>query len=358
MRSSRSARTEVAGQRAGRVIDLRSDTITRPTEAMREAMARAEVGDDVYGEDPTVNALEAEAARRMGKTAGLFVPSGTMANLLGVMAQTQKGDEVIVDSEAHIYHNEAGALSAVGGTIPKPLPTEWGCISGAQLEAALRPADPHYPPTRLVCIENTHNRHGGVAIPAEQIDDLADAAHRHGIRVHLDGARIFNAAVALGVAASWLAAPVDSVTFCLSKGLSAPVGSVLCGDAEFILRARRFRKMLGGGMRQAGIIAAAGLVALEQMIDRLADDHRLARQLAEALAPLDGLRIDLPRVQTNMVRVDLERHDGRTIVGRLRERGVRVSTAWRSRLRLVTNRHVTPDDVPVVVEAFRLALSA
>ena len=345
-----------AGRSASRVIDLRSDTITQPTDAMREAMAGAVVGDDVYGEDPTVNAFEALAAERMGKAAAVFVPTGTMANLVAVMSHTQKGDEVIVDTEAHIFNHEAGALATVGGTLPRALPTEWGCISGAQLEAALRPPDVHFPPTRLVVVENTHNRHGGTVATADQIDDLAAAAHRHGIRVHLDGARLFNAAVALGVPASRLAASVDSVTFCVSKALSAPVGSVLCGDAKVIARARRFRKMVGGGMRQAGVLAAAGIVALEQMVDRLADDHRLARALAGALAALPGLTVDLARVQTNMVRIDLGDRDARQVATDLRARGVKVGLLGPHRLRLVTHRHVTPDDVPIVVEAFRAAL--
>lgn len=340
----------------GRVIDLRSDTVTQPTDAMREAMARAEVGDDVYGEDPTINALEALSAGVTGKAAGLFVASGTMANLVAIMAHTQKGDEVFFDDQAHTYHNEAGGFATLAGTLPRLLPTEWGCISGAQFEAALRPADVHYPPTRLVCIENTHNRHGGVAIPFEAINDLAEAAHRHGVPVHMDGARLFNAAVALGVPAARLAAPVDSVTFCLSKGLSAPVGSVVCGDHAFIERARRFRKMVGGGMRQAGVVAAAGIVALETMVDRLADDHRLARLLAEGLSAIPEISIDMARVQTNIVRLDLPRHDARAVAERLQARGVRVLATGAHAIRIVTNRHVTAADAPAVIEAFRSAL--
>lgn len=340
-----------------RAIDLRSDTVTHPTEAMRDAMARAKVGDDVYREDPTINALEALAAERTGMAAAIFVPSGTMANLLAVMAHTQKGDEVIADSEAHILHYEGGALATLAGTMPRALPTEWGCISGDQLESALRPPNVHYPPTGLVCLENTHNRHGGVVISLEQIKDLAESAHRHGIPVHMDGARLFNAAVALGVPAAALAAPVDSVAFCLSKGLSAPVGSLLCGGSAFVDRARRFRKMLGGGMRQAGVLAAAGIVALEQMVDRLADDHRIARVLAEALASIPGLEIDLERVQTNIVRVDLVGHDAGAVANRLLEHGVWVGASGPRRIRLVTNRHIVPDDVPVVVQAFQTVLS-
>jgi threonine aldolase len=241
--------------------------------------------------------------------------------------------------------------------MPRPLPTESGYITAAQLQAALRPPDAHHAPTALVCVENTHNRHGGTIAPLEAIDALADAAHQHGIRVHMDGARLFNAAVALGVPAARVAAGVDSVAFCLSKGLSAPVGSVLCGGREFVARARHARKMLGGGMRQAGVIAAAGIVALDTMVDRLADDHRVARHLAGALAGIPGLRVDLARVQTNIVRVELSGHDARTLAGRLRGQGVRVSLIGPGMIRLVTNRHVAMDDVPLVAAAFRAALA-
>jgi len=351
-----SSRAGPAAPPALRVIDLRSDTVTEPTDAMREAMAGARVGDDVFGEDPTVNVLEALAARTTGKAAALFVPTGTMANVLAVMCHTQKGDEVLVEAESHIYNMEAGSLSALAGTLPRPLVTERGCFTGEQIEATLRPRDPHYAPTRLVCLENTHNRHGGTVATLEQIEEVAAAAHRHDLRVHLDGARLFNAVVALGVPAARLAASPDSVTFCLSKGLSAPVGSLLCGEADFVTRARHFRKMLGGGMRQAGVIAAAGIVALEQMVDRLADDHRAARGLAEALAGLSGLRIDASRVQSNMVRIDLEHRDARPLAATLARRGVRVSTPGPRRLRIVTHRHVTSEDIPLVVDAFRWAL--
>lgn len=337
------------------VIDLRSDTVTQPTEAMREAMARAEVGDDVYGEDPTVKALEALAAERVGKETAVFVPTGTMANVIAVMSQTQKGDEVVVDADAHIYGLEAGALATLAGTLPRPLATEWGYISPAQLESVLRPPDPHYAPTRLVALENTHNRHGGTVTTVEQTEALAETAHRRGLRVHLDGARIFNAAAALGVSAARLAAPADSVGFCLSKGLSAPVGSLLCGDRETIARARHFRKMLGGGMRQAGVLAAAGIVALEHMVDRLADDHRVARLLAEGLSTVPGVRVEMARVQTNIVRVDLER-EARPFADVLRARGVRVSVIGARRLRLVTHRHIGPEHVPIVIEVFNAAL--
>jgi threonine aldolase len=341
-----------------RAIDLRSDTITLPTEAMRRAMATAEVGDDVMGEDPTVNRLEAMAAARTGKAAALFVPTGTMANLLAIMAHTTRGDEVLLDDQSHTYLMERGAMAAVAGVMPRPLPTERGHLTGPQVAAALRPPDVHHAPTALVCVENTHNRHGGTVPPVEAVDELASVARPRGIRVHIDGARVFNAACALGLPVSRVAAEADSVTFCLSKGLSAPVGSVLCGSEEFIRRARHFRKMVGGGMRQAGVLAAAGIVALETMVDRLVDDHRVARQIAEALADVAGLQVDLTRVQTNIVRVETPGRAARTVADQVRAQGVRVGVMGPHTIRLVTNRHVAAGDVPTVVAAFREALSA
>jgi threonine aldolase len=308
------------------------------------------------GEDPTVNALEARAAERTGKEAGLFVPTGTMANLVAIMAHAQRGDEVILDDQAHTYLMEAGALATVAGVMPRPLPTEQGCITADQFESVLRPVDVHHAPTRLVCIENTHNRHGGTIAPPQVVEQLASAAHRRGILVHMDGARVFNASVALGLPVARVAAPADSISFCLSKGLSAPVGSLVCGSREFVARARHFRKMVGGGMRQAGVLAAAGLVALDTMVDRLADDHRVARRLAEILAGLEGVRIDLERVQTNIVRVELPERDARGLAAQLRERGVKVSVLGAHAIRLVTNRHVSEDDVPAVAAALRSVL--
>jgi threonine aldolase len=343
----------MAARSVSRIIDLRSDTVTQPTDAMREAMARAEVGDDVFGEDPTVNRLEALAAERTGKAAGLFVPTGTMANLLAIMVHTARGDEVILDDQSHTYLMETGGMATVAGVIPRPLPTEWGHITRGQLEAALRPVDVHHAPARLLCIENTHNRQGGTVAPLDAVDAVASVAHEHGMRVHMDGARLFNASVALDAPASRVCASADSVSFCLSKGLSAPVGSVLCGPSDFVQRARHFRKMVGGGMRQAGVIAAAGIVALDQMVDRLADDHRVARLLADQLATVPDLEIDRARVQTNMVRVTLPRHDARAVAARLRQRGVRASVPAAQRLRFVVHRHVTDDDVPAVVDAMR-----
>ncbi len=337
------------------VIDLRSDTVTEPTEAMREAMARAVVGDDVFGEDPTVRELEAVAAEMVGKEAAVFVPSGTMGNLVAVLTHTQKGDEVLLEAEAHIYCNEVGSISAVAGVLPRPIIGTAGYISPAQVHATLRPPNVHFPPPRLLCLENTHNRAGGIPFGPQEMAAVCTAAHERGLAVHLDGARIFNAAVALEVPAPALTAQVDSVMFCVSKGLSAPVGSLLAGTADFIARARRFRKMLGGGMRQAGVLAAAGLVALRTMVSRLADDHLNARRLAQGIVEIPGLNTDLERVRTNMVLVQAMRK-GLTAVelaARLRTEGLLVGPAGPVTLRLVTHRHISRQMVDRAVEVIR-----
>ncbi|HYA78933.1 MAG TPA: low-specificity L-threonine aldolase, partial [Candidatus Nitrosopolaris sp.] len=287
-------------------IDLRSDTITRPTPAMREAMAMAPVGDDVYGEDPTVNRLQEMAAERMGKEAGLYVASGTMGNLTAILSHCQRGDEVMVGSKAHTFLFEAGGISALGGVHSCQLPNQPdGSLALEHIRAAIRPDDPHEPISRLICLENTHNRCGGTCQSVEYTREVAAFAHERGLKVHLDGARIFNAAAALGVPAKALADAADSVTFCLSKALCAPVGSVLCGTKEFIARSRRIRKMLGGGMRQAGILAAAGIVALETMADRLGEDHARARRLADGLRAIPGLVLENATPATNLVFVSL-----------------------------------------------------
>ncbi len=273
-------------------IDLRSDTVTQPTPAMREAMARAKVGDDVYGDDPTVNALEAEAAERLGKEAAVFVTSGTQGNLCALLAHCGRGDSIIVGHNAHIFGYEQGGMAQLGGILPQPVPTQADATMRiADLEAAVNPDDEHKPPTRLVALENTHNAAGGIALSAEYTAEVADFARRHALRLHIDGARIFNASAALGVDVKELAADADSLTFCLSKGLCAPAGSILVGEREFIKRARRARKVLGGSMRQAGILAAAGLISLRDMTGRLADDHANAGLLAEGLSEIPGLRI-------------------------------------------------------------------
>jgi threonine aldolase len=341
-------------------VDLRSDTLTQPTHEMREAMARAEVGDDVWGEDPTVQRLEAMAAARLGKEAGLFVPSGTMGNLVSVVAHTRAGQEVVLDLDSHIYNSEVAGATIVGHVQMRPVKTERGFLTPEQVQEALRPANIHVPPTGLVCLENTHNRHGGTCTTPEAIGAVAAAAHGAGVPVHLDGARLFNAAVALGRDARELAAPVDSVTFCVSKGLGAPVGSVVCGSAAFVEQARRVRKMVGGGMRQAGVLAAAGVVALERMVDRLAEDHVNARALAEAVATLPGLTVDLDSVQTNIVIIRVSRGDRARSMAATDElvkgcaaRKVKIHAMGPTAIRCVTHKDVDAEDIRRAIDAFR-----
>ena len=341
------------------IVDLRSDTLTRPTPAMRAAMAAAEVGDDVFGEDPTVNRLERQAAETMGKAAGLFMPSGTMGNLAALLAHCGRGDEAIVGDEAHTFYYEAGGMAALGGIQPRTVPNRPdGTLDITAVEAAIRTPNVHFPVTRLICLENTHNRCGGAVLDAAYMRAVRAVADAHGLAVHLDGARIFNAAVALGVPVSALAADADSVTFCLSKGLAAPVGSVLCGTPAFIDTARRARKQLGGGMRQAGVLAAAGLVALDTMVDRLADDHANARRLAEGLAGLRGVTPAPDAGRTNIVVAALDRADidVDALVERMAGEGVRFFGVGGNRFRLVTHWEVTADDVERALAAFRQLL--
>lgn len=330
-----------------RFIDLRSDTVTQPTEEMRQAMARAEVGDDVYGEDPTINRLEELAAEKVGKEAALFVPSGTMGNQISVLTHTQRGDEVIVESEAHIYFYEVAGLAALSSVQVRLVKGVRGVLDPADVAAAIRPANIHFPRSALLCLENTHNRAGGTVTGVQRMRELAEVAHAHGLAVHLDGARIFNAAIALGVDVKELTAPVDSVMFCLSKGLSAPVGSLVAGPKEWIARARKYRKLLGGGMRQAGVLAAAGIVALEKMVDRLAEDHANARLLGEGLAQIPGIKLDLATVQTNMVTFEIEKPglDGAAFVRELLVRGVKANATGPRRIRFVTHKDVNREDV-------------
>ncbi len=335
------------------VVDLRSDTLTVPTAEMREAMARAEVGDDVWEEDPTMKRLEALAAERLGKEAALFVTSGTQGNLVSVLAQTRPGQEVVLDAYAHIFNAEVASAAVIGGVQMRPTVTERGFLSPAQVREALRPANIHIPPTGLVCIENTHNRHGGTCCTPEEITAVAAVAHEARVPVHLDGARIFNAAVALGRPARDFARDVDSVTFCVSKGLGAPVGSLICASADFIGRARRVRKMLGGGMRQAGIIAAAGIVALERMVDRLAEDHVNARTLAEGLAKRPRISIDLASVQTNIVILRVDRPGGADeLVTGCAARKVKLHAMSPTFIRCVTHKDVDGDDIRRTLDAF------
>jgi threonine aldolase len=339
-----------------KVIDLRSDTVTHPTPAMREAMFRAEVGDDVLGDDPTVKRLEKLAAERVGKEAAVYVPSGTMANLSSLLAHTQRGDEVIVGSESHILHHEVAGAAGLGGIQLREARNDaGGRLDPEEVRRLIRPNDANNPRTALVCLENTQNRCGGAAIPVSVTAAIARVAHDAGARVHIDGARIFNAAIALETTAAVLAADADSISFCLSKGLSAPVGSMVCGDGDFVMRARKARKMLGGGMRQAGVIAAAGIVALEEMVDRLADDHANARALAEGLASLPFVKLDPASVQTNLVIFDVEGVDRLKFQQALRDRGV-LSTGVPPKVRMVTHYGIDRADIDDALERIREAV--
>ena len=342
------------------VVDLRSDTLTLPTPEMREAMAHAEVGDDVWGEDPTVQRLEAMAAARLGKEAAVFVASGTMGNLVSVVAHTQAGQEVVLDLDSHIYNNEVAGGTVVGNVQMMPVKTERGFLTPAQVEDAIRPSNIHIPVTGLVCLENTHNRHGGTCCTPEEISAVAAVAHAARVPVHIDGARLFNAVVALKRDVRDFVRDADSVTFCLSKGLGAPLGSVVCGSADFVARARRVRKMVGGGMRQAGIVAAAGVVALERMVDRLAEDHANARVLAEGLAKRPGLEIDLASVQTNIVIIRVNRGDRaqsvkatQALVAGCAARKVKIHATGPTTIRCVTHKDVDAEDIRRALDAFR-----
>ena len=341
-------------------VDLRSDTVTLPTPAMRQAMFQADLGDDVYGEDPTVNRLETLAAERLGKEAAVFVPSGTMANLACLLAHCGRGDEAIMGHLAHTFLFEAGGSSAVGGIHPRTIPNQPdGTLDPADIEAAIRsPHNEHYPRTRLVCLENTHNRCSGAVLTPAYMKQVRALVDRHGLALHLDGARIFAAAVALGVPAAELARDADSVSFCLSKGLAAPVGSLVCASEPFVVRVRRQRKMLGGGMRQAGILAAAGIVALETMIERLADDHANARRLAEGLARMPGILLDPERIQTNIVIFELSAQapDPADFAARLAARGVKVGTIGGRRLRAVTHYGIEAEDIERALAAVQAVL--
>ena len=340
-------------------IDLRSDTVTLPTAAMRHAMATAPLGDDVFGEDPTVNRLEEEAAALLAKEAAVFLPSGTMGNVIGVAVNTSSGQEMIADAEAHVYLYEGAGAAAISGVQIRPVATEAGIMFPAQIEAALRPRDDfHQPITAAVSFEDTHNRHGGVVWPLKDLRAASEAARAHGLRVHVDGARMFNAAVAEGTDVADIAACGDTVTFCLSKGLGCPAGSVFCGSANDVNEARRWRKRLGGAMRQAGVIAATGLVALETMVDRLAEDHANARTLAEGLAELPGVKCDLARVQTNLVFFDLRRMSGAEFEAECRKRGLLGGATGPHRVRFVTHYGITAGDIQSALKTCEEVLSA
>ena len=330
-------------------IDLRSDTVTKPTDEMRRAMAAAEVGDDVFGEDPSINELQERSAALLGKEAGLLTSSGTMSNLIATLAWSNKGDEIIMGDEAHMFWNESAGQAALAGVQTRLVPNDvQGRINPDDVAAAIRPpGNLHFPRTSMVCLENTHNRCSGQVLTPEDTKAVCDVAHDSGVPVHLDGARIFNASVALEVPPVELTRDVDDLSFCLSKSLSCPVGSVLVGSQDFIDNAKRWRKMLGGGMRQAGVLAAAGLVALDTMIDRLAEDHQNARRLAQGLANIDGLSVDPESIQSNIVFFDVDEELGTAadLIAALKNQGVLVSYPGKQSIRMVTHRHITPEDI-------------
>jgi len=335
------------------MIDLRSDTVTKPTQAMRRAMAGAEVGDDVYQEDPTVNRLEQRAAEILGKEAGLFVPTGTMGNNIGIKIHTQHGEEVICEARSHVLSYELAMMAWFSGCLARPVLAEDGVMRWGQIKKGIKPLGPHWAPTGLIAIENTHNMAGGTVTPVEVVEEICDGAHERGLNVHLDGARVFNAAAALGVLASAVVRKCDTVMFCLSKGLGAPVGSMLVGSQEAMDRGRLYRKRLGGGMRQAGVLAAAGLIALEEMPRRLGEDHENAKLLAEGLARVEGVKVDAGKVQTNIVIFDVSGTGltGGDFSGELKRRGVLANAVSGSAVRMVTHYDVSRGDCETAVGA-------
>ena len=341
-------------------VDLRSDTITLPTKEMLDAITGAELGDDVFQEDPTVNRLEDLAATKFNKEAALFVPSGTMANLVAVLSHCQRGDEVILGDQAHTFLYEAGGISAFGGVHSRQIPNqEDGTLLLEDIKKAIRKKDIHFPPTRLICLENTHNRCLGMPLSVDYTNSVTEIAKNNSLFVHVDGARIFNAAVSLDVSVAELTDNIDSVSFCLSKGLSAPAGSMLCGNKDFIEKARRNRKALGGGMRQAGVLAAAGLVALEKMTDRIIDDHKNARALAEGISNIEGIRINLDRVMTNIIYFSLDhpKVGGGLLLEKMAKKNIHFFELGPSWFRLVTHAGVSKDDVDDIVREFERILS-
>ncbi len=343
-----------------RIIDLRSDTVTLPTEKMRKAIYEADLGDDVFEEDPTVNRLENIAAEIVGKESALLVSSGTQGNLVSVLSHCNRGDEIILGNLSHTFLNEVGGISALGGIHPHiVLNQEDGTMDLKDIESAIRRDNIHYPRTRLICIENTHNRCYGSPLTVDYTNAVCDLAHNYGLKVHLDGARIFNASVALNVDVRELTKNVDSLSFCLSKGLSAPIGSLVCGTKEFIKEARRYRKMLGGGMRQAGIIAAAGIIALEDMIDRLKEDHKNAWYLAKGISEIPGLEIDLQKVKTNIIYFDLisNKISSRDLLKKMEDKGIKFLNTEPNRFRMVTHYGITEEDIKLTIESLKKLLS-
>jgi len=339
-----------------RVIDLRSDTVTQPTPEMRSAMAEAPVGDDVFGEDPTIAELERATAQILGKPAAVYMPSGTMTNQVALWTHTQPGDEVVMCENAHMYFYECGGPAALSGVMCKLLRTRRGMFTADDLRASLHSSDLHFPRTRLVCVENTHNRGGGSIWPIERIAEVSEAARQAGLRMHMDGARLWNASVATGIPESKYAACCDSVSVCFSKGLGAPVGSALAGSEEFIAHARRIRKMFGGGMRQAGIIAAGALYALRNHRERLSDDHANARRLAEALAAMEGIELDVADVETNIVVFRVTAMPAADFVAKLESAGVLVLVMGPEHIRAVTSLMVDAAGIDAAIAAFAEAL--
>jgi len=343
------------------IIDFRSDTVTHPTARMRKAMASAKVGDDVYGEDPTINQLESLSAQILGKEAALFTASGTMGNLIAVLTHCARGDEAVMGTQGHTFLHEVGGMAALGGVFPHMIPSKAnGTMDLNKVKNAIREEDIHHPETRLVIVENTQNACGGIPIPAKYMQELSDLLDPMDIRLHVDGARIFNAGVALNKPAKKLVENADSIMFCLSKGLCAPVGSMLCGSHNFIRRARKIRKQLGGGMRQAGIIAAAGIVALESMIDRLAEDHHRAKMLSEAISEINGLSLEKGEAQTNMVYVAIANDhavDADELVQTCSDRGILIGKSGSRSFRFVTHYWITDEDIEKLISVLKAAMS-
>lgn len=342
------------------IIELRSDTFTKPTPEMLAAMMKAEVGDDVYGEDPTVNILQEMAAEVTGQEAGLFVTSGTMGNLVALLTHCQRSNEVILGTKCHIFNDEAGGMAGFAGLQPRVIPNQKdGTLSLEDIENSIRPDDIHNSRTRLVCLENTQNVCGGIPLSVEYTQKISSLVRKHNLKLHIDGARLFNAAIAEGVTPSKLAQPADSVMFCLSKGLCAPVGSMLCGSQDFIAEAKRYRKELGGGMRQAGYLAAAGIVALQTMPQRLWEDHENARRLATGLQDIRGIEMDTAEVKTNMLYFNLKpssRMSAEQLVQEMKKRGIMITPDNPHRFRLVTHYWVSEEDIDIVIQRFREVL--
>lgn len=337
------------------MIDLRSDTVTKPSPAMREAIAKAEVGDDVYGEDPSVNLLQKKVSEMLGKEAGLFVTSGSMGNAVAIKAQTEPGDEVILEAGAHIFNYESASAAFLSGVQVHPLIGKRGAITAHQIQPHIRPESAHFPRTRLICLENTHNRAGGTIFPIEEIRRIHKMAKSKGLRMHLDGARLWNASVATGIPLSEYAQYFNSVSVCFSKGLGAPVGSLLAGDSEFIQKAHRYRKIFGGGMRQAGILAAGALYAVDHNVQRLKEDHKHARKLAEAVSEIHGLFVDLEAVHTNIIFVELQetKMTADQTVQALRDQDILILSTGPNRLRAVTHLNVSEQDIDQAIDAFQ-----